>query len=140
MGYYVRIEKSNARIPAANVKVAYETMCALNHDPTIKKNGGSWSGGKKVEEHFSWMSPNYDQELSTAREILEELGFECTQLENGDLLILRYDNKTGQEDDFFEAISRYCEGEIEWVGEDGARWKWILGGPKLKLKRGKITY
>lgn len=139
MGYYVRIVNSTAKIPRENLEKAYTEMCILNLDDSIK-NGRSYSNGKVVSRYFSWMPEDYPSKLKTAQEILEALGFAVEYDESGDLLITGYDDKTGDEDHFLDAISPLSSGEIEWVGEDGAFWKNILGGHRMQTKKGKASY
>jgi hypothetical protein len=119
MGYYVRIIASDAVIPAANLTRAYEKMCALNETHDAQKRGGSWSAGKQDARWFSWMDANYPETCKDAREVLEQLGFNCECNDQGDLLIQGYDNKTGQEDLFLKAIENEATGQIQWVGEEG---------------------
>ena len=72
MGYYVQIVESNARIPAANLKAAYEKMCALNVTHDHAKRGGSYSDGKQTAKWFSWMDANYPETCKDAKEVLEQ--------------------------------------------------------------------
>lgn len=119
MGYNVRTIKSTAHIPAANLDTAYQAMCALNTTHHNQKRGGSWSGGQETGRWFSWMDENYPDTCQDAQAILEQLGFETQYADNGDLLLVSYDSKTGQEDLFLEAIQNLALGRIHWLGEDG---------------------
>jgi len=119
MGYYVRIVKSTAMIPQANLERAYQKMCALDVTHDNQKRGGSWSGGAQTAKWFSWMDENYTETCKNAQDIMEMLGFECDEDKDGNLLIIGYDSKTGQEDLFLEAITNDAIGMIRWVGEDG---------------------
>jgi hypothetical protein len=128
MGYNVEIIRSTATIPAANLKRAYEKMCALNTTHHDQKRGGSYSGGAKTEHWFSWMDSNYPETCTDAKAVLEQLGFYTEFNQQGDLLITGYDSKMGQEDLFLKAIENEASGEIEWVGEDHERWTTVLRG------------
>lgn len=119
MGYYVQIKHSTAVIPREALRNAYLKMCALDVTHDHHKRGGSWNGGQQTEKWFSWMDANYVETCKSAKDILEMLGFETQYNSRGDLLIESYDNKTGQEDLFLEAIKYDASGVIEWVGEDG---------------------
>lgn len=121
MGYYVRIIRSDAVIPAANLKRAYEKMCALNITHHREKRGGSWTGGKAMPDSswFSWMDANYPQTCKDAQAVLKEMGFYTQYNDQGDLMITGYDSKMGQEDLFLKAIENEASGQIQWVGEDG---------------------
>lgn len=119
MGYNVRVVKSTARIPAANLETAYQVMCALNTTHDNQKRGGSWSGGEQTGRWFPWVDENYPETCPDARAVLEQLGFETQYDTNGDLLLTHYDSKTGQEDLFLAAIQNLALGRIHWMGEDG---------------------
>jgi len=125
MGYYVQIESSTFMLKKEDYEEAYKAMCALNQFDRVKRGGSMYydedTGDKKENKWFSWMLPNYPDVHNTAIDILTELGFEINTSETG-LEIGGYDNKTGQEDLFLEAICPWATGNIEWLGEDGARW------------------
>ena len=52
MGYYVRIIKSTAFVPAENLDRVYDIMCSLNETHDHEKHGGSWSGTKRTGKWF----------------------------------------------------------------------------------------
>lgn len=122
MGYYVNIVKSDAVIPQENLQLCYEKMCALNVTHDHKKTGGSWQDGKQVNKWFSWMDADYPNTCKDAKAVLEQMGFDAEYNDKGDLLIVGYDNKMGQEDLFLKAIENEAIGSILWNGEDGSRW------------------
>lgn len=123
MGYYVRIIRSTAVIPKAALPTVYQKMCALNTTHHDQKHGGRWSGNEKVESWFSWMDSDYDVTCKDACEIFEMLGFEVEYDAAGNLEILGYDDKTGQEGLFLDAIKYDGFGVIEWLGEGGDIYK-----------------
>jgi len=137
MGYYVRIEDSNAKIKRENLAEAYMRLCNLNKRDDLKR-GGSWSEDKQQKKWFSWMDENYPETCKDAEAILEALGFDVS-IENDAVHIVGYDNKTGQEELFMKTIGDLVEGEIEWSGEDGARWKWVFDQGMITLS-GKVVY
>jgi hypothetical protein len=122
MGYYVKVIKSTAFIPAAKLQTAFEKMCALNTTHHDAKQGGSWSKGQQVARWFSWMDADYPSVCADAQAILEMLGFETEYRTNGDLELLAYDSKSGQEDLFLDAIKHELCGELHWMGEEGESW------------------
>lgn len=142
MGYYVTITDSNVYIPADSLDEAYERMCALNTTHDHLKSGGSYSGGKQHARWFSWMSENYPAECSNVGEILDMLGFETSHMSDGSLSIDYYDNKTGQESLFFEAIADLIpEGSIiDWRGEDGEIVRWYFDGQTMTEKVGRVEF
>lgn len=151
MGYYISITGGTVTIPKENVAKAYERMCALNDNDSIKR-GGQWGGDfdknsarpEGLNYHparwFSWMDANYPETCADAKAILDMLGFES--LYNEDLVIFGYDSKAGQEDLFLEAISDLCtpDSHLIWRGEDGEMWKQEFGGPTVITKSAVITW
>lgn len=113
MGYFVEIEYSDAYIPKENLEIAYQKMCELSR---------YYIDGRESTRTFSWMEEDYPEICKDAKEILEMLGFHTDYNTKGDLLILYYDNKIGEEDLFLEAIAPYTYGTIRWLGEDNKSW------------------
>tara|TARA_Y100000758_G_scaffold289290_1_gene241982 strand:- start:157 stop:609 length:453 start_codon:yes stop_codon:yes gene_type:complete len=144
MGYYVHIEDSNCMLPHKHADLAYWRMCALNKNDDMKR------GGSKTEKWFSWMDPHYPETCKTAQAILVELGFDVEEQDDG-LVIYAYDNKSGQEELFLEAISdllRTVKDEnstqnkpfIVWRGEDDMVWKDLYGEREVRSLQGTITF
>jgi len=125
MGYYVTSTLSNALLKADKLAEAHDRLCELNqHDEW--KRGGDSNGNK----WFSWMPHDYDKMMSTAKEILQTIGYDIYESDSGDIELLSYDDKHGCEDIFVWAISDLFEKDsyIEWRGEDGETWRWDFGG------------
>lgn len=147
MGYYVEIINSTFKIPAENLPAAYEAMCALNNDNS-QKRGGSYGGGVAEAPHFgahetrwfSWMPWNYPETCADAQDIFEELGFDTHVNGDGDLCIIGYYNKAGQEDLFLEAVTPLATGFIQWRGEDGYLWQDDYTGGKPESRSGKVVF
>lgn len=139
MGYYVTLNNSTAVIRKENQDEAYKILCDLNKEDDLKR-GGSWSGGKYTEKWFSWMDSNYPEKCKDVVDIIQELGFNGNVDDEGDFYIYGYDNKTGQEQLFFERIAHLVEGEMEWTGEDGYHFKWVFEDGELNELSGKIIY
>ena len=96
------------------------------------------------------MDPNYDLVCKTAQDILVELGFDVEEQDDG-LVIYAYDNKSGQEELFLEAISdllRTIHNEnspenkpfIVWRGEDDMVWKDLYGERAVRSLQGTVTF
>lgn len=130
MGYFVQIDECDFRILKEHLNDAYKAMCALNHDPNASKGGGSWGPNGKTALWFSWMPENYDETLTSADEILTELGFYTDLTAEGDLAITGYDSKIGDEEQFLDVLVPFVNEDayIVWRGEDGAVWKWTTKG------------
>ena len=155
MGYFVETAEIDFAIPAENLDAAYEAMCKLNaHDEL--KHGGVWGGkdedyakpagstslASSARKNFSWMDWNYDETCATAQEIFEQLGFDTDVDEEGNLRVLFYDNKTGQEELFLEACAPYVDqgSYIIWHGEDNAMWQNEFDGETMNTKHAKIVW
>ena len=152
MGYYVTLEDSNLIIPSANLASAYDALCALNNDNTLKSG---WRGDWRNNEHndgpdprvwFSWMEWNYPEVYDTAEGILDALGFEMGTLPDGSLEFYSYDNKTGNEDVFLAALAPYVvsgddrEPQAVWRGEDGLVWRQIVIDGAMVVQSGRLTF
>jgi hypothetical protein len=136
MGYYVQTLSHSTKffMDKKHFQDAYKAMCALNDNDAVKR-GGSF-GGEGIDSKsprpdgmdyhparwFSWMQADYPKHYSTAPEILEALGFILSYDADGNINSLSYDDKTGQEELFLNAIAPYVRNgsEIVWQGEDGA--------------------
>jgi hypothetical protein len=139
MGYYVTTTEVDFRIPKRNLDAAYKALCALN-DNDDAKTGGRLDGGNDdrtcprpagLNHHparwFAWMPANYPEECADAEAVLECLGFEVG-MEQDDLVIWHYDNKTGAEELFIGALAPFVKDGsfICWRGEDGDEWRYIV--------------
>lgn len=146
MGYYVDITNSTAVLPSQNKDEAYKIMCELNNRNDLK-TGGHYPRPENLPENvpneyvwFSWMDWNYPETCKNAQEILEQLGFECEENDEGDIEIYGYSSKSGAEGDFLKSIGHLLTGEIEWQGECGAMWKLQFGPDGMTEKQGKVVY
>lgn len=90
------------------------------------KRGGS-SGG---ESWFSWVNDS-EFEVDTAQEIVNAFGFETSG--SGTFTIDGYNNKTGQEDLLLAVLAPFVKegSEMEWSGEEGERWLYLVKDGKL---------
>lgn len=123
MGYYVKIVESTCVIPNENKAEVLQIWKDLNNpENDCLKNGGSWKGGVKEKAWYSWMDADYDKTCHSVEDVLDQMGFDYGWQDNGDIAIGGYDNKTGQEDIFFENVSHLLTGNIQWQGENGEFW------------------
>lgn len=140
MGYYVS-GSGDVRIAKEKLEAAYEALMKLNDVPDSKKNGGSYSGGGRKASWFSWMP----QDLTTipdAKSVFDRLGFETQYEDDGGLLVMSYDNKTGQEGVFLAAAAPFIKDESEfyWTGEDGIQYKWEFRDGKMIWLDAQVVY
>jgi hypothetical protein len=146
MGYYVKIQDSTAFLPKENYGEAYKLMCDLNKDNSLKR-GGSYGNGfetpPEVGAHpniwFSWMDWNYPETCPNAVSILEALGFECSEDDDG-IHILCYNSKSGSEDLFLKTIGHLMTGYMVWVGEEGEIWKYEFSESGLIEYEGIVKF
>jgi hypothetical protein len=143
MGYSARIVDYDFVIPSENLDEAYRVMCALN-EPFKKANAEKrGSGYWYTPSHFAWMDEDYDEKCKDAEEILSELGFEvyidCTD----SLMIVGWQaEKVGDEGEFLSAIAHLVKpgSFIDWVGEDGDRWRWRFKDGVMATIRPKVVF
>ena len=126
MGYYVSLHSSDFA-----VKESPELLSALKEMPVkyhAIKRGGSSSG----ESWFSWVNDSEFEQATSAQQIIEAFGFETTEAQ-GEVTLDGYQSKTGQEDLLLAVLAPFAnEGaEMEWSGEEGERWLYIVRGGKL---------
>jgi hypothetical protein len=140
MGYYIRITHSNVVIPAENLDASYAALVALNARDDLK-SGGAWPGrddpkpeGADHHPHrwFSWMPADL-KTLPTTAAILECLGFELQESEDGTIEIYGYDSKAGDEEIFLLTLAPYIKPntEIEWMGEENEQWKLVFKNGRM---------
>ena len=135
MGYYVKIIDSDITIKKKDFDRGYEIVCNLNSRDDLKR-GGAYGGNptpkpaeskscaNNPDKWFSWMPWNYDEVCNSLPEVLEMLGFWFDYNDDGDITGLCYNDKTGAEDVFLDALRPIIkEGSyIVWEGEDGDEW------------------
>ena len=137
MGYYVRIEEtaSNFKIKKENFERGYEIVCDLNRHDYLK-HGGKFGGDPtpkpadskscagNPDVWFSWMPWNYDELCGNLVEVLEMVGFGVEFDDAGNISGLSYDDKTGCEETFLNALKPVIEegSYLTWVGEEGGEW------------------
>jgi len=152
MGYYVTLTETNAYIPCDDQPRGYELVCeinnhhtgkvgVLNHCDTPSPHEGEW---------FSWMPWNYPDLYGTLREVLENVGFDTYTDMDSNLHIRGYDNKTGCEEIFLQALAPVLQGgfgespRFVWIGEDHEMWAQEMHGSEdcreLVTKQARITW
>lgn len=129
MGYYVRIKSGKIFMPKETHAKILERWKLINQPQFDHlKRGGSFSNGSKTESWYSWMSADYDKEVTCVEDVLERLGFDfevSSEAEAG-IYVTGYVSKMGQEDLFFSAIHKWIKGSLLWLGEDGDMYSWVF--------------
>ena len=148
MGYYVTITEAGFTIPPENLDAAYEAVCELNNHNDLKR-GGTFpplkdqpAHGPRKDKNFSWMDWNYHETCSNLEEVLQQVGFDVDVNPDNGLSIIYYDNKTGQEDLFLEAIAPFAtEGSyIMWRGEEGEQWQNVVKNGTLTQLNAVVSW
>jgi hypothetical protein len=147
MGYYVTLTNVIIDIPKSD----FPRIC--NHlldtgflTDTSSMNGGSYTDGGKTESWYSWVDMKAlarNLNAGDLHAVLENFGFDVfTDKDTGAIIDLGYDNKTGNEEELFKAMSPVLPGttELFWSGECGARWKWKIAKGKFKIIDAVTTY
>lgn len=153
MGYYVSITECDFCIPKRHHEAAYNAVCKLNDRDDLKQ-GGSWGGDHDARKPrpaglnyhpgkwFSWMDADYPSKCTTLEEVLQMVGFEVALNEKGDIVDLRYDNKTGQEDLFLAALAPFVQADsyITWRGEEGELFRHEFNGRAMLTRESSIVW
>jgi hypothetical protein len=135
VGYYVSLHSSDWEITESP-----ELLAVLKEMPTkyhAIKRGGSSNG----ESWFSWVNDEDFEKATTCEEIINAFGFETSEAQ-GVVSIDGYSNKTGQEDVLLAVLAPFvAEGaEMEWSGEEGERWLYLVRGGKLAISQETRTW
>ena len=126
VGYYVSLHSSDWELTESP-----ELLATLKEMPkkyhSIKRGGSS--GG---ESWFSWVNDSEFESATKAEEIVNAFGFETSEVQ-GTFSIDGYDNKTGQEDLLLAVLAPFVKdgSEMEWGGEEGERWLYLVKDGKL---------
>jgi hypothetical protein len=142
MGYYTQITDADFLIPKANEAKALAALKALNGpEYNSQKQGGSFDASGKSEAWYSWMDVDYDQKVSSCAEVFAMLGFEVEEDADG-LRLTGYDNKTGQEDLFLNAVAPYVAAGsfLAWRGEDGTLYRFEFDGTKMIEMEARVSW
>jgi hypothetical protein len=104
MGYYVRIEEaaSNFKIKKENFERGYEIVCDLNK--------------------------SFNSSCGSLVEVLELLDFGIEYDDAGNISGLSYDDKSGCEETFLNALKPVIEegSYLVWIGEEGEVWEMVF--------------
>lgn len=126
MGYYVSMHSSDWEITESP-----ELLAVLKEMPTryhAIKRGGSSNG----ESWFSWVNDEEFVNATSCQDIINAFGFETSE-SNGVVSIDGYNNKNGQEDLLLAVLAPFVKegSQMEWSGEEGERWLWVVRGGKM---------
>lgn len=148
MGYYTTLIDTNLLVKKEDFQSIYEKMCELNNYDELKRGGGFGQLEEQGESKwnpnkwFSWMPYNYPELYFTMQEVLEQVGFELSFNEDGDLIKIEYYNKTGNEDYFLSCFAGYVKDGtfIQFKGEgDSDYYQYVFKDGKMILEEGIVN-
>lgn len=137
MGYYVRTEESNILIPKSSFESACQHLMSIGFlTNTEKMTGRRVENQKVISQWYAWVEMNHLQsciEKGDLPGVFICFGFSLELDENGDLVSLDYDDKSGDEEHLLQSLCSYFqEGNyIEWRGEEGEHWRTTFSSGKM---------
>ena len=131
MGYEVFTRELHVTIPAGNVESAFDTIMALN-DQDEKKGGLTSTGGVVTSRHFAFCpSVFHGNDLV---ELFAEIRWKAHFDEFGNVVLDEFTGENlGDDEVFFTALAPFIANQsvIEWLGQDGDRWRWEFQDGKM---------
>lgn len=146
MGHHVTITSARFHIHPDHLDAACQAMKELNKSDKGKSgiNFGVLPDGTRgvTGRVFAWMPANYHETMHTAREILEALSFVVETPPDGGLVITEFDQSTGDEDVFLDALAPYVTAGsyLKWRSEDGLLWEDHFDGFQRRTFTGHAEY
>lgn len=149
MGYYVRTIDSKIFLDKKHFDDVYKKLCQLNDYDELKR-GGSFGSNEDSNSNdrynrskwFSWMDYNYPETCKDMHEVLTQVGFNCEYDDDGNLVMLDYDeNKTGNEDYFLCCLAGFIEDGSYLIfkgEEDDDYYRFTFQDGYMYHERGKI--
>ena len=144
MGYNITMTDGNVIIPGKHLDAAYAACVELNNNDALKSGGRypaqEWDRSTEKwnpNRWFSWMPHDWPDKYKTLRAVFEALGFMVEgSPEDGGIMLVGYDSKSGDEEVFLRAIAPYVLPScyIDWHGEDGMNWRFKFDGEDLGIK------
>ena len=149
MGYYITIESEDIFLDKKYFTDVYARMCELNDHDELKRGGSFGSNNDAVDgerysknKWFSWMSYNYPDTCPDMESILAALGFDTDYDSDGNLVGLRYSDKTGSEDYFLSCFAGFIKAGsyIEFSGEETEDYyRYLFDDKNMFLQQGVMT-
>jgi hypothetical protein len=146
MGYYVTLTSCNINIRKSDFpRICQHLLLTGFLTNTDAMNGGLYSTEGKTKHWYSWVDMDALEKHLNSNDlpaVLDDFGFEVSLDDDGAIVDLCYDSKTGNEADLFNAMAHAMTGttELFWSGEDGEQWKWRIKHGELRVTDAVITY
>lgn len=142
MGYCMNQRDSSFRIKAENRAKALQAIKDLA-SRVDEGGGGSYSGGRKTESYFSWVTTSEFSEARTLEAAMWAWRWQIEGEEGGDVDSIMFEGeKLGDDIFLLRAIAPYVEAGsfIEMQGEDGALWRWYFDGTGCTEQEGRVSF
>lgn len=138
MGYCVDMEESTLSIKKENIKEVMKIIAKLDL---------SWCD-RFDEEQINYnlglkYSVDLDDEMYSLQDIWEDnLRFSLRETEDYYIISDFLGEKLGDEYELFNAIAKYCKEDsyIEFYGEDGARFRYLIKNEKCEEQHQKLIW
>ena len=132
MGYDVHITNSSVRLSPKYFKMACDHLLSTSFLEQNKNMSGFYSeNGEIVKRYYAWV--NMDKlkialENGDLPEVFSLFGFRLAKDEEGNIIHLYYQQKSGDEQHLLNCLREYFdEGDfIQFQGEDGEKWKYVF--------------
>ena len=139
VGGVVKIKKTNAD---KTIKLLGELMDSVNE----RGGGSSFIGGEIRYRYFSWVSTNTVKDCLKNNDLvgaLREWRYIFNESDSGDLCFEYFDGeKLGDDEVLWEALAPAIDkgGELEYRGEDDARWRYLFDGTGMTEQVGQTIW
>jgi len=138
MGYYIDAVGIDWVVPERE-----DLLATIKEMPKRMKRiqRGGVVGPEREEKWFSWVNDDEILNAKSVRAVYQAFGFDTATAEGG-FEISGYSSKVGQEELLLAVSAPFCaEGSyIEFRGEDGAEWRYIVEDGKMKRSEATTTW
>lgn len=129
MGYCVYTPKSNLSIKKENMKSALKAI----GNYIRKGNDFRWVNDENIVDMINNIDNYHDDNI--VFDIWNELRYEIEEVDQSYMIMSFIGEKLGDDEKLFKLISLYCEdGYIEFLGEDGKRFRFAVSNGKFQTK------
>jgi len=146
VGYTVQLLAGEVVIPADRFAKALDVLKKLDRDRDDLKTGRRRDVQGELVPCWAFVDRDLDlQEIDSFPDMLRALRFEPVLLPDGDLLGVLLEGchrSRGDEFDHWSALAPLVQrgSRMDWLGEDGAVWRWRFDGSALVVVPGTLTF
>ena len=141
MGYCMEQRGADFFISKENFPKMIKAIHALVNEPD-KMGGGSYSGGKTISKHYSWVDMSFCN-ITDVEKIFQCWRWNVYFDDNNNITDISFDGeKMGDDRVLFDAIAPFVENNsfIEMRGEDTDMWRWKFVNGKCKEIGARIIW